>query len=469
MRKLLLALLLLGTLTAAAQGFISHQARLAKKQYEQKTANARARGEATDKNARMQLFVTCAKDADAREVANATKQAGAKVRVVKGNLIVLDIPYSKLEALAEVKGVEIINMPPKMSKKTDVTRQVTQAEEVIDGSAPQLPQAYTGKGVIVGIIDRGFDLTHPMFKDKDGKLRIKGYYSQGNKTLNGDSVIITFDDGQRDTLSGSAFYKPEDLLDTLKVKDVGGSHGSHCLSIAAGSLSNDVKGTAGKALGGIAPEADILICNNYQSELGFNAWGVVESIYFLQSEAENAEKPLVASLSQNSHWGWHDGMSDQARYLGFFCKDANLALMLCASNEGGYGSYINEKINAGDTLRLVPYGNYSDNYLWGGMKTEKQVMFEIGIVNLSENKEYYRIPITFSNDGIVDEDGEGGTGVWFDFTDDKQELSRKEAAAKREFQKYIRGGSRNFHARRPQPKGNSRSISGAETWIYSAI
>ena len=30
MRKLLLALLLLGTLTAAAQGFISHQARLAK-------------------------------------------------------------------------------------------------------------------------------------------------------------------------------------------------------------------------------------------------------------------------------------------------------------------------------------------------------------------------------------------------------------------------------------------------------
>ena len=273
MRKLLLALLLLGTLTAAAQGFISHQARLAKKQYEQKTANARARGEATDKNARMQLFVTCAKDADAREVANATKQAGAKVRVVKGNLIVLDIPYSKLEALAEVKGVEIINMPPKMSKKTDVTRQVTQAEEVIDGSAPQLPQAYTGKGVIVGIIDRGFDLTHPMFKDKDGKLRIKGYYSQGNKTLNGDSVIITFDDGQRDTLSGSAFYKPEDLLDTLKVKDVGGSHGSHCLSIAAGSILSDVKGTAGKALGGIAPEADILICNNYQSELGFNAWG----------------------------------------------------------------------------------------------------------------------------------------------------------------------------------------------------
>ena len=441
MRKLLLALLLLGTLTAAAQGFISYQARLAKKQYEQKTAKARARGEATDGNARMQLFVTCAKDADAREVANATRQAGAKVRVVKGNLIVLDIPYSKLEALAEVKGVEIINMPPKVSKKTDVTRQITHAEEVNDGSAPQLPQAYTGKGVILGIIDGGFDLTHPMFKDKDGKLRINGYYATGNTTLGGDSVIITFDDGQKDTLSGSAFYKHEDLLDTLKVKDVGGSHGSHCLSIAAGSISNDVKGTAGKALGGIAPEADILICNNYQSENGFTAWGLVESIYFLMSEAEKAEKPLVASLSQNTQWGWHDGMSDIAQYLGFFCKDANLALMLCASNEGGFNTYINEKVKARDTLRLVPCTYYTDNYAWGGMKTEKQVKFEIGIVNLSEDKEYYRIPITFSNDGIQDKNGEGGNGVWFDFTDDKQELTPKETAAKKEFQKYIKGGN----------------------------
>ena len=441
MRKLLLALLLLGALTTAAQGFISHQARLAKKQYDQKTAKARARGEATDENARMKLFVSCAKDADAREVANATRQAGAKVRAVRGNLIVLDIPYSKLEALAEVKGVRIVNVPPKTSRKTDVTRQVTQAAEVNDGSAPQLPQAYTGKGVIVGVVDGGFDLTHPMFKDKDGKLRIKGYYVPGSTTLGGDSVIVTFDDGQKDTLSGSAFYKPEDLLDTLKVKDNSDSHGTHCTSIAAGSIINDIKGTGGKALGGIAPEADILISNAYQSDRILDAWDIVESFYFMLSEAEKAEKPLVASMSLNSHFGWHDGMSDVSRFIGSLCKDSGLNLMLCSSNEGHYDTYIHDTMKAGDTLRLIPYSYYSDNYIWSGMKTEKQVKFEIGIVNLNEDKECYRIPITFSNDGITDKHGEGGYGIWFNFDDDEQELSRKEAAAKREFMKYINGGN----------------------------
>ena len=71
------------------------------------------------------------------------------MRVVKGNLIALEIPYSKLEALAGVKGVGSVDMPPRVSKKTDVTRQVTQAAEVNNSSAPQLPQAYTGKGVLV--------------------------------------------------------------------------------------------------------------------------------------------------------------------------------------------------------------------------------------------------------------------------------------------------------------------------------
>lgn len=437
MRQLLIAILLPFALTATGQGFISPRAKIAKKHYEQKTAQARTRGEAVDEDARMKLFVTCAKDADAREVANATKQVGAKVRMVKGDLIVLDIPYSKLEALSDVKGVKIISMPPEMSKKTDVTRQVTQAEEVIDGSGSQLPQAYTGKGVIVGIFDTGFDLTHPMFKDKDGHLRIKGYYEPGSKTLGGETVVITYDDGQQDTLSGSAYYKPEELLDTLKVKNDKESHGSHCLSIAAGSFLNDIKGTADKPLGGIAPEADILICNAGKSE-NSDAWNLMESFYFMASEAKKAGKPLVTSLSMNSHWGWHDGNSDVARVVDFFCTTDSMAMMICAGNEGESENYLNEKVKAKETLQLIPYTYYTDNYLWGGFKTEKNVKMKIGIVNLSEDKEYYRIPVTFNSVNKT----KYGNGIWFDFEDEKQEFETKEeTAAKKEFMKYLRGGS----------------------------
>ena len=436
MRQLLLAILLPFALTVAGQGFISPQAKIAKKQYEQKVKKARTRGEAVDDNARMKLFVRCTNDANAREVANATKEIGAQVRMVKGNLIVLDIPYSKLEALAGVKGVSIVNMPPKASIKTDVTRQVTQAEEVINGSGPQLPQAYTGKGVIVGILDSGFDTTHPMFKDKDGNLRIKGFYEPGNSTFGGDSVVITNPDGTQGTLSGSAYYKPEELLDTLKAKDAGGSHGSHCISIAAGSTMSDIKGTADKPVGGIAPEADILLCNFMNSE-NADAWNVLEGLNFMSWEAEQAQKPLVVSMSVNSHAGWHDGTSDIARVLKGFCTEDNMAVMLAAGNEASGETYLHEKVKAKDTLRLVPYSYYTDNFVWGGFKTTKNVKMKIGIVNIKENKEYYRIPVTFNSDGRT----KYGNGIYFDFNDGEQEFETKEEeAAKKEFLKYMTGG-----------------------------
>ena len=436
MRQLLLAILLPFALTVAGQGFISPQAKIAKKQYEQKVKKARTRGEAVDDNARMKLFVRCTNDANAREVANATKEIGAQVRMVKGNLIVLDIPYSKLEALAGVKGVSIVNMPPKASIKTDVTRQVTQAEEVINGSGPQLPQAYTGKGVIVGILDSGFDTTHPMFKDKDGNLRIKGFYEPGNSTFGGDSVVITNPDGTQGTLSGSAYYKPEELLDTLKAKDAGGSHGSHCISIAAGSTMSDIKGTADKPVGGIAPEADILLCNFMNSE-NADAWNVLEGLNFMSWEAEQAQKPLVVSMSVNSHAGWHDGTSDIARVLKGFCTEDNMAVMLAAGNEASGETYLHEKVKAKDTLRLVPYSYYTDNFVWGGFKTTKNVKMKIGIVNINENKEYYRMPVTFNSDGRT----KYGNGMYFDFNDGEQEFETKEEeAAKKEFLKYMTGG-----------------------------
>ena len=437
MRLLLLATLLLSSLTVAAQGFIGHHARLAKKQYEQKAAKARARGEVVDENDGMKLFVTCAKDADALEVANATKKVGAKVRVVKGNLIALEIPYSKLEALAGVKGVGSVDMPPRVSKKTDVTRQVTQAAEVNNGSAPQLPQAYTGKGVIVGVIDGGFDITHPMFKDKDGNLRIKGFYEPGNTTFGGDSVIVYFIDGSTTTLSGSAYSDPEALLDTMKVKDPKGSHGSFCASIAAGSVMDDIKGTSDKPLGGIAPEADILLSDCFYSESGNQAWDIVEAVYYLGNEAEMKKKPLVISISQNSHVGWHNGTSNISNYLGLFAKGEELAIVLCASNEGGDQTYIHERVKAGEPLRLTASSRYTDNSVWAGMKTEKNVKMEVGIMNLTENKEYYRVPITFNSNGMsLDE-----VGIDFDFSDNEQELSEKAAETKKEFMKYMKGGT----------------------------
>ncbi len=392
----------MSALTAGAQGFVTHRAKMAKQQSEISAKKAATRGQyVAPERQRGYFFVNCQQGADAQQVARQLKANGAEVRVVKGDLILLDAPYSRLEALANTKGVAKIDVGPKVGRRTDISRKVTQAGDVIDGTGEKLPQAYTGKGVIIGVLDDGFDATHPMFKDKDGNLRIKAVYEPGNSQFGGDSVRI----GEW-TLTGSVYTKAEDILDTTKVKSTAGSHGTHCVAIAAGSTS-DVKAPSGQYLGGMAPEADIILCRaggdydyfKWAQDNGQdgNTYLIGESMEYLAYEANKQQKPLVVSFSMNSHDGWHDGTSNMAYLIGQEAKEGNLPIILCASNEGGERMYLNMKSAAKDTISVLSYAN-DGAYVWGGMKTTKNVKMEIAICSLQDGHVYYRMPIHYNSD-----------------------------------------------------------------------
>ena len=419
MRKLLLATLLFGALTAAAQGYINPQVRMLQRQHQLKVAKARTRGQVVNEKALTPLFVTCDKDANALQVAQSLRELGAKIVAVKGHRIALGIPMSQIEAMAATPGVAVIDGMPKVDKKTDVTRSVTQAAEVNDGSAPKLPQAYTGKGVVIGLLDGGFDYTHPMFKDKDGNLRIKGAYTPGNSKGGDEKLAVHFSDGSSEDLIGTAFSKPENILDTLKLVDRDGSHGTHTASTAAGSIMSDVKGTAGNPLGGIAPEADILLVNTFERDEEFeNQWGgydtdfiaLMEGLYYLEQKAQDMNQPLVASMSVGSHIGWHDGTSGCASMIGEFCKEDHLAFMVAAGNEGNEWEYVDSKISGGDsvTVGTIPV---TTNYVWGGMKTQKKVMLQVGLYNWKTKVQVCEAPIALGTDGKLD------TSITIDFED----------------------------------------------------
>lgn len=442
MRKFLLALLAVSVITAGAQGLISPQAKILKQRYEKSNAKARTRGQMGSDDACGSFFVTCQKTADAHSVADALKAKGAAVRIVKGRLIVLDMPLVRLDDLAATEGVAKVDLGPRTSRKTDNTRRVTQAAECNAGTTPQLPQAYTGKDVIVGLIDVGFDPTHPMFKDQDGNLRIKGFYMPGNTTLGGEKVVI-----RGKTFTGSYFSKPEDILDTLKVKCSHSiTHGTHCLSIAAGSVMPDVTGMSGESLGGVAPEADILICD-YTSDgahreemwrLGYDdmAKNIAESIEFMMDQAEKAQKPLVVSLSSNSHDGWHDGTSNIAKLLGDYCKDDGLALMLCAGNEGGDYTYVNKTMAPRDTFNLGFYSTYDGQAsAFCCLTTAKRVKMRMSIYDRAKKKELYRLPV------VAESDDEKQQEIYYDMADaDDSSLSLKEKLVYRNLKRYLTDG-----------------------------
>lgn len=396
--------------TAMAQHTFSPSVNILKNSYQNRLASG-TRGETAQE--RGFFVLTCSQDASTAGIANKLKEMGGEINSIMGNMIAVSLPVSQLEAAAAIEGVLLIDIPSGGSKKTDITRNSTEVQKVLDGTGEKLPQAYTGKGVIIGVIDGGFDYTHPAFKDKDGKLRIKGVYLPHTNIEGGENLKnISYTDEKNVTttidLPGSFITDSKVILDTLKLKE-GGYHGTHCAVIAAGSTLDNLKGVAGGSLGGMAPEADILLANDDAPFQEIQKVGMLGargrtgyyrsvSLYALKHYAAQQGKPLVISISSNDHLGFHDGTSTNARMFGNYCKAGNL-MALCASNEGAQRIFLEREINAGKTLSVWLMQNTQRAQFDAFLKTNKEIKANIRVIDLSKNNtEVYKSSIVLTSD-----------------------------------------------------------------------
>lgn len=406
MRKGFLAVILLATtLTVGAQKQFSPNVNLLMNS-PQYAAGTRA----ADNTGRAGFVITCDPAKSAAAIANSLKELDAEINSVFGNMLVVSLPLSQLEAAAAIEGVLLIDMPSGGSDKTDVTRKATQTKEAIDGTGEKLPQAYTGKGVIIGVIDSGFDYTHPAFKDKDGNLRIKGVYLPGTENMVGGEQLknIPYTDEKNVTttldLPGVFITDPKVILDPLKLKEVD-THGNHCSIIAAGSTISQLKGVSGDPLGGMAPDADILLANDdvtedlglisYAEKQGYNR---AVAMYALKHYADQQGKTLVISNSSNDHRGFHDGTSTNARIVGNYCRAGNI-MALCASNEGGMNQFLERKINAGKMLSIWLESDMPKVALDAFFLTSKEVKFDLSVIDCAQqNKVVYEANLKLTSD-----------------------------------------------------------------------
>lgn len=187
--------------------------------------------------------------------------------------------------------------------KSDVERQTTSVDKVQSGLANSLPQNYKGKGVIVGIVDIGFQCNNPTFYNSDGsKTRIVRYWQQSNKT----------------GPAPSGFGYGTEITDTALIQaanDMDGTHGTHVAGIAAGSGFS----TPGLQYRGVAPEADLVFVSiKYSNDtLGGSALGdyivanptILDAYTYIFNYAASVGKPAVINLSWGMHTGPHDGSS----------------------------------------------------------------------------------------------------------------------------------------------------------------
>lgn len=107
------------------------------------------------------------------------EEQGVKVLRVRGNIAIVSLPVADVERVASLKCVHRIELPRRVYQKMDVVRKEIGIDKIHQGL--ELPQAYTGKGVVTGIVDGSIEANHINFLKSDGTTRF-GYISKITKS-----------------------------------------------------------------------------------------------------------------------------------------------------------------------------------------------------------------------------------------------------------------------------------------------
>lgn len=271
--------------------------------------------------------------------AEVLKQYGCKELARVGNVSIAAIPLNKLGALSCGKQVKRIETGRRCSVQIDTTRLVVNAEAVYMGEG--LSQTYTGRGVVVGVQDIGFDLTHPNFYSGDmSRYRIKAMWDQLSRDTIGSTLYVG-----RDYVGKEALLQLGHPLDGETQ-----THGTHTAGIAAGS------GVEGNGVispyRGVACEADLVLVDNaadnislidpndyYKYTYATDALG----FKYIFDYAERMHQPCVINFSEGSSQDFH---GEDQLYYDLLAKlvGPGRIIVSSAGNNGARNSYIHKSL-----------------------------------------------------------------------------------------------------------------------------
>ena len=207
-----------------------------------------------------------------------------------GDICIASIPLTELGSLAMEPSVQRIeaSQPPNLC--VDTTAAIVQALPVYESTATH--QAYTGDGVVVGLVDVGFDLTHPNFVDTvTHRTRIGAFWDQLSRDTIGSALPVG-----RDYIGPEAVRAIQHSVDAPST-----THGTHTLGIAAGS-GFDTK------YRGIAWGSDLCVVGNaistnieYVDSADYDKYTTATdalAFKYCFDYAEQQGKPCVVSFSE---------------------------------------------------------------------------------------------------------------------------------------------------------------------------
>ena len=266
------------------------------------------------------------------------QQLGISVTDMVGNVLIMSVPPESLLDLEEIEEIEYVAADNLNKLYNDKARTKTNID-CADGSDIEkleesgLPHAYTGKDVIIGIVDVGIDYNHAAFRDANGNTRIK--------------KVVTFDSS-----GNKLVYTDAEEIAALTTDRTTYSHGSHTSCTAGGSKVGDTN------LHGMAPDADLVLCGLGNSLANSR---IIASIGEIFSYADEVGKPAVINISLGDDLYFRDGVTSALvtaiRALNDDGAASGRIVCISAGNDGnGHRSIVQTLAAAGDdgySLRTV--------------------------------------------------------------------------------------------------------------------
>jgi minor extracellular serine protease Vpr len=222
---------------------------------------------------------------------------GAHIGTKAGNIWTVQVPIQNLEAFINIDGIEYIQFDEPVFSNMDTARVTTRVDSVHSGI--NLPMPYSGKDVVVGIIDAGFDYSQVNLFDTLGTTyRVKKIWEQKNP----GTPPLSYFYGNELTTPANMFAAQTDAPNF--------SHGAHVQGIAAGSgFGGDVTHAKFR---GMAYESDLVLVGITPSPDQWTSAGlsdIVDGMSYIFNYASVNGKPAVANLSWGCTTGPHDGTS----------------------------------------------------------------------------------------------------------------------------------------------------------------
>ena len=196
---------------------------------------------------------------------------------------------------------------------------------------------FTGKNVLVGIIDTGIDYRHEAFRDLSGRTRI---FSIWDQTIQGNPP--------EDYLYGSEYT--ESMINEALSSDTPFSvvpsvdtngHGTFLAGIACGSVKEDETFT------GVAPESQLVVVKLKESKkylrnfyfisentLAFGENDIMLAASYIRKVALKKGLPYVILLGLGTSLGGHNGSTALEKQLDHICDEAGAVVVVPTGNEG---------------------------------------------------------------------------------------------------------------------------------------